>query len=185
MKNIIRYAGLTVLVWFASMPILASEKDYRLKVDVSVQAESSLKNRIESCVGKELRALGDVILVEDEPDFSLVIVALYAKTKAGETRGVALSVTTLVPYDSDGPSKVFEGQYRTLYVLGTRDLIHYKGTELLLTSEEDLPITCSGIVADFDINHLKEQRKKNLEELRLQESIDKLIDGVEKKKKSG
>lgn len=162
MKALIVGAALTFWYLFVSLAVIAGEKTYRFTVEVAVAGEGPLKNRIESCIKKELRALNDVKVSSDHPDFFIVIVALEAKSKANDVLGGAVAVSTLAPYKPDAASKAFPKGYQELFKLGTRDLYYNHGTELYLNSLDDLPSVCNEIVSNFDVARLEKERNRPL-----------------------
>lgn len=170
MNIFIRYSVLTILFCLSSKPVIAAEKNTRFKVGVFVEANGTLKNRIESCVKKELQALEDVIVGDDKPDFSLVIVASEIKSKVQKKLGFALSVNTLQSYKPDETLKVLPKEYKELFMIEAADLVYHRGNDLLLTN--DVNATCSEIVSNFDVQTLK-PRRNDLTINEIMELIDK------------
>lgn len=128
---------------------------------------------------KELRALNDVKVSSDHPDFFIVIVATEAKSKANNILGGAIAVNTLAPYKPEAASKAFPKGYQELFKLGTRGLYYNHGTELYLTSLDDLPSICDEIVANFDVESLEKERKPSLilSEREISELTESIIKG--------
>lgn len=158
------------------MPCNAEENTHRFKVDVSVQAsDHSIKSRIESCLKKELRSLHDVTVTNDSPDYVLGITALEVETEARNAIGIAIAVSTVEPYKSEGPSEAFPENVRYLFKIATRGHVYDHGMQLLITASDELPNACNTIVAEFDVAQLEKKRNtpKPLTDSEVNELIDK------------
>ena len=67
----------------------------RIKLDVA--AGGDLKNVLTSFIGRELRSLPGVVLVDEQPDRILNIVGLVATRQGGMSIGFAIGIVTGVP----------------------------------------------------------------------------------------
>ena len=105
-----------------------------------------------------MRSLNDVVVVDDNPDWLLSILAMEITTKGGYKSGLVLSVVILKPLDisplkmilwniSDSQSKVLD-LYTSIYYYRFDD--HW----VRVGSLEDLKSICQGIIADFDSKYL-------------------------------
>jgi len=73
--------------WF-----LEQIEPFQARIKVSVSADDDMTNQIVSLVTRELRSLGDVLIVETKPDYILHVVALKTELKGGYPTGHAMSV---------------------------------------------------------------------------------------------
>jgi hypothetical protein len=125
-----------------------------------------------------LRSLGDVLLVETNPEWMLSVIAAELENESGDKTGMVLSVTLLAPFDDrffkqyvvpncvqkDAPLKRFID-------LSLADL--YQLRDHWVEVGPNFESVCQSLVANFNKRHLEEKRKiwqAVLEDLRKQES---------------
>ena len=132
------------------------------RTDTSVANDDSLKSQFNSFLGRELRSLGDVTLVDDKPDF--VMAVLVKRVSEG---GSVVSVATLVSASLNASSLT-----TTLRLRGRLDdsqsqlLTDYMKTgsrildfSLQNTNLSDVQSICKQIIVDFDSRQLDPERK--------------------------
>src|SRR4030095_7485509 len=73
---------------------------FRISVVVSCRDES-LKNEITSFVSRELHALRDVVVTDENPRYTIRVVAFENRDLAGRKTGVTLSVLTVEAINQD------------------------------------------------------------------------------------
>ena len=157
-------------------------QEYTTTVRLEISASEEIENQIYSYFSRELRSLGDVELVEDNPEWIIHIVALHAKDRTGYIGGVIFSVVIEKVYEihvedlllmvkgtfqiSDDDWKKLKEKRQSLEELFTviitdnhirdniRDLVHHS----LRTSSHDIQNICQEIVTDFDAELLKKER---------------------------
>ncbi len=170
---------------FISLAVGNSEKaeppKYSTKVRLSIAANEEIKNEVYSYLSRELRSLGDVKLVEDEPDWNIQVVAMQIKNKLRYETGVAFSVVIekrgnvtgklllIVPHvfqiSSEEWEKLKETKHytytglETAFTKLTYGLTDIRAHWLRIGGTEDVQRLCQGIVADFDAEHLKTERE--------------------------
>jgi hypothetical protein len=71
-----------------------------LPVRLTVQAGDNIRDMVISYVSRELRALRDVRIVEDQPMWEIDIVAVEVKNTAGNKMGIAMSVIFIKPLNN-------------------------------------------------------------------------------------
>jgi hypothetical protein len=133
---------------------------YRVSLEVS--AKDEIKPTIVSYVSRELRALGDILIVESEPEYLISIVAMQPKNKAGNSMGyvistvvtshMSLSLTQLLIHgckDAETLSQIIP----MLGLLETHDLA--------ITDVEGLEKKCKEIVASIDGDLFEKKRKEH------------------------
>jgi hypothetical protein len=157
----VRRIHITVLIasvlLFSSSPGIAA--DYSFRVAVIVSAKGNIKNLITSYVTRELRSLSDVVIVENNPQWVLAIVAFELRTKGGEKTGVAFSTVVLEPFNNNMLKTLLQEKYKDSGFSLTSNLYKFQAQWLQVGSESDIRSICSGIVADFDGEHLEKRRK--------------------------
>jgi len=180
-----------LIVVLVSLAVGNSEKTgppkYTTKVRLDIAANEEIKNEVYSYLSRELRSLGDAKLVEDNPDWTIKVIALQIKTKAGYKSGITLSVVItkrlseqailkegleaarqekllLDELISEPDSRNSESLlsmasfwHNRLEYLANLNTIHAHW--LMVGDTKDLQHLCQGIVADFDAEHLKTDRK--------------------------
>src|SRR5262245_30104444 len=70
----------------------------RLRIKVLITAEDELSSQTSSYVKRNLRALGDVDIVEESPDYTLAFVFMELTTGGKTKTGYAESLTILSPF---------------------------------------------------------------------------------------
>ncbi len=131
------------------------------RVGFVVEAEDSIKGRIESYISRELRSLGDVIQSKENYDYFLSIIALKLRTESGYDTGVALSITIVSKFENKHMSFILEDlkdEDKSIAMEFTSNLYYYPYHWLQKGSNEDLQSMCKDIVADFDIKFLQSYR---------------------------
>jgi hypothetical protein len=132
-----------------------------VKLQVSSR-DADLKNLITSYVSRELRALGDVRLVE-EPDYDyLISIVAFWSPSGTERLGYTISALTQARLADWQLAQLLKGNSEKLSD-GLVNFIRYKYhrdvDHVLLTGREgQLGAACASIVADLDADELKEQR---------------------------
>ena len=85
---------LVLLSLSLASPVATQERlEVRVSLGISCK-DNNLKNRLSSFVARELRQLGDVVLLDERPGYRL---AIAASTKGGYQTGYALSVVITQP----------------------------------------------------------------------------------------
>jgi hypothetical protein len=151
-------------------------------VQLSIAASDEIRNLVHSYLSRELRSLGDVKLVEDNPEWIIDIIASQVKDKTGYVGGVEFSIVIIHRYDQETVEMLLRAvkaalqinsedweklketkQYADLEILfkqlsdGNRSyIVHHS---LRAGSTKDMQTICQEIIADFDTEHLKKERQ--------------------------
>jgi hypothetical protein len=71
-------------------------------VQLGISANENIKSEITSFLNRELRSLGDINVVESDPDYIIQVVALETKLQGSTyVNGVAISIVITKPLDVD------------------------------------------------------------------------------------
>ncbi len=180
MKNLVLLLMPTLItVSFISISIADSEKvefpKYSTTVELNITADKEITNEVYSYISRELRSIGDVKLVEDNPDWVINVVAMQTKNIAGHSTGVAFSVVVVAELHSVpilleivkwtfgiSPKELRETQYMGLensFTAVTAGQSAIQAHYLRVGSTENVQRICQGIVADFDAEQLKNARE--------------------------
>jgi len=150
--------------------------DARIEVRVSA-APKDLQELIESYITRELRALGDVAVVQDKPGWILSIVAVTSESNAPipVLRGYALSIVLLQPIKPDvlkiyAQKKLSEEKMNGLVSTYATDTYRYLHHSIDISPASDLQTRCKEIVAMIDTKFFQPER---LGRQKLMDTIDK------------
>ena len=152
---------LTVIVLFDTLTSISHGQDlpkFNARVEVAVSAEKEIRGLVISFINRELRSLGDVELVQYNPELVLSILAMEAKARNNYPLGVVLSVVILKKFNPKTLSLIVAEEYKKTASIMMSDLYYYRDHWLRVGSTDDLKDLCSEIVADFDAQYLEESR---------------------------
>lgn len=150
---------LFALLVFALCP--ANAQTTKIKVDVDVSADDSIKSDIESYIKRELRALNDIDLYASKPDFEIQLVAI----KPGSA--VAISVVVLRKYDWTSyidktlPSKIIDTKTKNDLIKTVAISESINQHFLFSDTAYNLSDLCKTIVARVDANTFEYERQLN------------------------
>lgn len=180
-KFFLLFASVLLIAAFISLAVANSKKSelrkYSTTVTLKITAEDEIKNQVYSYISRELRALGDVQLLEDNSvwavksntEWVIQIIAMQQENKDRRIIGWVMSSVILKPILRDRDFKLFilnkalKGEYdeklwqELFEQLRTSCIV--SGHGIRSGSPEDLQSNCKDIVADFDSECLKESRK--------------------------
>ena len=168
-----------LIVVFMSISTAESDKvknsKFSTNVRLDIAANDEIKNQVYSYISRELRSLGDVKVVENDPHWIIQIVAMQEKNRTGYDMGVAFSIVIIKPTSvvkmlllfcentlEISPQELKEEKGIDLeksFTILTDGLSNIRGHWLRVGATEDIQRICQGIVADFDIEHLKQERE--------------------------
>ena len=138
---------------------------YSARVKLQITAPEEIRNQIDSYISRELRSLGDVQIITDEPDFVISVLAIVVDNRAGYKAGFALTDVILRPCQNKAKfwkmlfgQSLSEKQYATLEGM-TADLYRFEDQHIRVSALTDLQGVCQEMVADFDTKHLKSERE--------------------------
>jgi len=142
-----------------------------IKIRISVIAPKNIKELISSYMTRELRQLGNVAIVDHNPDWHLAVTAVELKNNRGIRTGVALSLIISTPLTDSFVKPVIKAieketsLSRQTEILNTTPLSIIRSNWLRVDSDNEIKKLCQGIVADFDTEYLEVDRK-NFQRLR-------------------
>lgn len=141
----------------ASFEAGAVEKSL-VRVQLLIRADEDSQAVIENLLRKELRALGDVSLVNEKPDYEIRVIVMGSAVKE-KNSGVAFSTVFLSPYSRSGIHDYylnrFKGDKKELGI--TEELAKtqiYKDHLLQVGSGKDVEQICKDIAQNFKENFL-------------------------------
>jgi hypothetical protein len=153
------------LILLLTLPCVAqtpAKYSTRVKLLVSGGNDESLRNQVNSFLGRELRSLGDVAIVNDQPDF--VIAVLVNKPIEG---GSVVSVARLVssPLNADLLTALFgsgekggDSQFQSLkrYITHGSQILDFS---LQTGNVSDVQNICKQMIVEFDTRQLDPERQ--------------------------
>lgn len=135
----------------------SGNKVFRVYVDVS--GDPNIKSLITSYITRELRSIGDIVVVDSKPDYKLIIVAIEDHTTSGKKFGFSLAITILEYYREDIFRFMLKEKYKDSFRSIMADLCEFKNLLVMCDSDKNLRSTCSKIVANLDNEYLEPSRK--------------------------
>lgn len=87
----LRLFSLLISLTFA-VPRLHAEDKFRISVQLKVSADDTIQGEVTSYLSREIRRLGDIDLVENEPSITISVIALVNKNRGDTTTGHTLSI---------------------------------------------------------------------------------------------
>jgi hypothetical protein len=132
--------------------------------------DESLKNQFTSFLSRELRSLGDIVLVGENPDYIMEVTVMKAITVGGTATGFVVETNISKPFDTRMLSdcsrfpgsclkgKVDDNRLMIIQVLteNTRRIID---ATLRMGPLDKIQSTCQEIIADFDTKTLALDRR--------------------------
>ena len=134
-----------------------------IRVKVMIQADEEIQTVVENLLRKELRALGDISLVHEKPDFEIRVIVMGSTGKGKENSGVAFSTVFLSPYVRSGIPDFYlhrcRGDKEGLKITGELAKAQiYKDHLLQVGSGKDIEEICKDIAQNFKTNALETPR---------------------------
>ena len=157
MKNILLLA--CILIMFLSFS--ANAQTTKIGVKLTVSADDSIKNDIESYTRREIRALNDVDLYATKPDYEIQLVVI----KPSDI--IAISVLVLHKYDfttyinNSLPSKSVDAKTREDFIKTFAETETVSQHFLSSNSPYNLAELCKSIVTTIDADSFELERKLN------------------------
>ncbi len=162
---------LIILVFSLFIPICASAQEtskFSARVFVTVRADKTIKEKVEKLAKKELRALGDVVIIneddEEYEDVYLIIAAKGVNLQAGKPLGYVFSFIAAVPFNYEkNLLPLLEKWESKIDVFEEDDLIlateqFYAFLDYQVLYNTSLEAGCKAIVAKFDTGTLEPER---------------------------
>ena len=134
-------------------------REFHATVRLVVQGPPDSESQMVSYLGRELRSLRDISVVEGSADFILSVMTLQVKTKGGTVTGYAASTSIKRPYDNAYLVTLVAPQSREAAKNMTSSLFYEPLQWLNIGGPNDLQRMCQDIIADFDGQVLESDRK--------------------------
>jgi len=138
---------------------------FSARVQLTVAAPESLTGEVERAAAQAFRSLSDVLLVEADADWTLLILGVELRTRRGDTYGVALSVVVTEAFDRHLVQERLLSQFsaRSSPEVATAPTPPgvFRGAWLQIGTRTQVQSLCQGIVADFNARYLDAQRRSH------------------------
>ena len=102
MRRILIWAAILSWVIGGGFSDVGAVEKSLIRVKLLIQADKEVQTSVENQLRKELRALGDISLVNEKPDFEIRVIVMGSAAKEKENSGVAFSTVFLSPYVRSG-----------------------------------------------------------------------------------
>ena len=157
MKRTFKFLAIVFMMGFIFLNIAEGLEKVLIRVRVMVQADADIQSSIESQLKRDLRALGDVILVNENPDFEIRVIAMESMTKEKEKTGIAFATVFLRPYVRSGIPEMIssrcKGDPESNRAAGhLQNSQIYRDHLLQIGSPNDIEQICKDIVYTFKTN---------------------------------
>lgn len=165
-RVLILFALIVTSVVLCNIPAVRAESENLFQIKVDISADPALKTLIRSYLNRELRALGDVELVDMNTDggypSSWVISIICARIESfgGYPASVLLSVVITERYANAAIVSMLPAESKQLGNEITSNLYLAMDHWIRSGSQENLQQICSKIAADFDILYLEKERQR-------------------------
>jgi len=172
-----RMIGSLGILAILSLAVHAAEPGnarFSASVKLAVSATDGIKNSVTSCLDRELRALGDVHLVNDEPDWEISVLALEVRSTRGYRGGIAISTIILTRFENEKMENLFRPADKLRGLAQTANLWEHPSHSLDIEASDRLDIMCKQIITDFENRYLAKSRKRFRETQTIIESVDKM-----------
>lgn len=174
-KGLILFAFFVASVVLCSIPALGVESETRFHINVQISADPAIKTLVRSYLNRELRALGDVDLVDMKADWSISIICAQIESIGGYPPSVLLSIVITERYPNAAIVSMLPAESKQLGDDITSNLYLARDHWVRSGSQENLQQICSKIAADFDILYLEKERQRwrNVQHLMKQKKTTK------------
>lgn len=160
--NTSRLILMLLTAFFYAASIRAEDK-FHYRVQLKVSASENDRGEVTSFLTRELRRIGDIEVVENDPLFVISVVALSTSNRSGNPTGYTLSVVVEMPVRyrqvRDTFAKTFDAD-----MMKVMDFSFDNTTRLLthlvqVGGTDNLDTICKKIVANIDGDVFENQRK--------------------------
>ena len=161
-KSIIIILAAAILL-MTLLPIQAQEikkQAASFKISVKILGDKDVRNLVKSFIGRELRALKDVEITDNDPDWVLHLVTVEVKLKDGVQTGFGISGIVLKPFKTDVLTPLLDKRFIDRGHTLTADLYSIKKHMVNIGPTDDIHNICKRIVSDLDSEYLEIKRKK-------------------------
>lgn len=169
------FALLVASVVLCNIPAVGAESEIRFHINVNISADPAIKTLVRSYLNRELRALGDVELVDTNADWSISIICARIESIGAYPPSVLLSIVITELYPNAAIVSMLPAESKQLGNEITSNLYLARDHWVRSGSQENLQQICSKIAADFDILYLEKERQRwrNVQNLMQQKKTSK------------
>jgi hypothetical protein len=159
MKRHINIFLIAFVIFFLPINLCADVNSIRVKVVVSGMED--LENIIASNIKKELVSLSDVVVVDDNAEYLISLVAGEIAFINRRTAGVALSVVLMEHFDNSFIADIIQDDKKSAVQSETSNLYKFKGHWFQVGAYKAIMTLCAEIVADINSHHFEGKRKSS------------------------
>jgi hypothetical protein len=163
MKRILILGAILFWVFWGVFSDAGAVEKSLIRVKLLIQVDKEVQTAVENHLRKELRALGDISLVNEKPDFEIRVIVMGSAAKEKENSGVAFSTVFLSPYPRSGIPEFYlnrcKGDKEGLKI--PEELTEaqiYRDHLLQVGSGKDIEEICKDIAHNFKTNILGSPR---------------------------
>jgi len=169
--GIIGILSLLGVVNFSVHAAETTETRFSARVRLEVAAPDSIKNSVIGYFNRELRALNDVRLVNDKPDWEISVVALEITSTRGYRGGIAISTVVLPRFPNEIMTNWLRREVKDAGLDYTSNLWYHPTHYLRMDASDRLQIMCKEIVADFNTESIEPSRRTFRQTQELMEKV--------------
>lgn len=139
---------------------------FKCRVQLSVTADENIKSRLQSYLEGELRSLGDISLVDDEPDYEIFVVGMTSYNTYNDIIGYSIGTTITKPFKKDTFLIILQSANVTPNVINTFDMLTKnlsKYCTTMINTDSDLKRISEKITATFNSDYVEAERKGHRE----------------------
>jgi hypothetical protein len=174
MMNIPRLFLFLFLASIFVTPLRAADK-INCRVQFKISAAENIRGVVTSYLSRELRALGDIDIVEDDPWFILSVIAVATSNRAGNPTGYTFSVVVERPVlyrkMRDEFAKLLDEKMMKVMDISFDNTARIVSHFVQLGAVDELENLCKKVIADIDGNVFEPDRKISQQYLEMMKKI--------------
>jgi len=155
-ESLLARALLSLVMFGVSISAHAASEHFRVHVIVRASDEQTME-RITSDVNRQLRSLGDVDVVDSDPDFEIAAVVIQTKTRYGNIVDYTMATVILARFDNSTLVPAVQSQFQEEAKSATSALYYFPKTSLEIGP--NLEELAKNAIAEFDTQTLGPARK--------------------------
>jgi hypothetical protein len=158
MKRHMNIFLIAFVIFFLPINLCADDNSIRVKLVVSGMED--LENIIAGNIKKELVSLPDVVVVDDNAEYLMSLVAGEVAFINGRKAGVALSIVLMEHFDNSFIADIVQDDKKSAVQSATSNLYKFKGHWFQVGAFKAIMTICAEIVADIDKHHFESKRER-------------------------
>jgi len=135
-----------------------NKSSFNAGLNVKIDADQDVKGKLSDHLSRGFLALGDVNLVEENPDWQLFIVAEKTGNIKKDKNKIVISLLITKPFDKKLFSSLIKEKYRDIFYTSADKLYELKTQTIYTGQIEDLPQICEKIVSEFNTKYIQPER---------------------------